>query len=370
MKRLSALLLLALSASALSLAQVNFRNPSVSASEEDGGLMYQASTTEDLAARIALLEEFFQKYPDSKYKPYALYTMLIAGNDGGQPEKALAAGQQLLELAPEDVEVRHRINQALVSLTRWDDLAPAVDATKPLAESQATGTGDGAEYAQGVLDYLGWASNTAAMGETDPAKKIAWLDRLTTDYPESEYAKAAAPYYIQAYQQTGDTAGMAVWMQKAVDAGVEDESYRYTLAENALANQDNDAAQMHAEKALEILETKAQPEGMADDQWESYKTRMVAYANFAVGRAWVARDTKDAYRTGRTHLLKAVDVIKAEGGARYNVLAYYLGVCYVQLDIQGDNIRKASEWMTEAANTAGPFQEQAKTALAGIRAAI
>lgn len=370
MKRLSALLLLALFASALSLAQVNFRNPDVSAAEEDGAHMYHASTTEDVERRILLLDEFLEKYPDSQYKPYALYTMLIAGNDGGQPEKALAAGQQLIEVAPDDVEVRHRVNQALVALQRWDDLAAAVDATKPLAESQAAGTGDGADYANGVLDYLGWASNTAALGETDLAKRVAWLDRLTTDYPESEYAQAAGPQYIYAYQQMGDTAKAAVWMQKAVDAGVEDESYSYTLAEDALAKQDNDAAQAHAEKALEILEAKAKPEGMADEQWEAYKTRMIAYANFAAGRAWVARNTKDAYRTGRTHLLKTVDVIKGEGGSRYNVLAYYLGVCYVQLDIQGDNIRKASEWMTEAANTAGPFQEQAKTALAGIRAAI
>ncbi len=108
---------------------------------------------------------------------------------------------------------------------------------------------------------------------------------------------------------------------------------------------------------------------MADEQWEAHKTRMTGYANFAAGRAWVGRNTKPAYRTGRTHLLEAVDVIQAEGGARYNVLAYYLGVCYVQLDIQGDNIRSATRWMGEAAKGPGPFVEQAKQALAGIRGA-
>ena len=51
------------------------------------------------------------------------------------------------------------------------------------------------------------------------------------------------------------------------------------------------------------------------------------------------------------------------------MLAYYRGVCYVQLDIEGDNIRQATEWMNEAVNNPGPFTEQAQQALAGIQAA-
>ena len=69
-------------------------------------------------------------------------------------------------------------------------------------------------------------------------------------------------------------------------------------------------------------------------------------------------------------LLKTVEVLKAEGGERYNLLAYYLGVCYAQLDVKGDNIKQALDWMTEAANSPGPAQEQAKQALVKLRAAI
>ena len=85
--------------------------------------------------------------------------------------------------------------------------------------------------------------------------------------------------------------------------------------------------------------------------------------------ALVAQNTKNSYRTGRTHLLQSVDVLKAEGGPRYHLLAYFLGVCYVQLDIQGDNISKAAFWMKEAASTDGPFKGQAAEALKKIGAA-
>ena len=56
------------------------------------------------------------------------------------------------------------------------------------------------------------------------------------------------------------------------------------LAEDALNRQDNDAAQAHADRALEILETKEAPAGLAPEQWEAHKTRMTAYANFAAWR--------------------------------------------------------------------------------------
>ena len=369
MKRLSTILAFALLTSTLAFAPVEFRNPEINAAEPDGALAYGAATTVDLEHRLVMLDDFLGQYADSTYRPHVLYMMLVAATEGEQPEKAAAAGQELVEIAGDDVEVRHRLNQALLALARWDDLGPSMDATLPLAEADADAEGDKGAYASGVKDWLAWASNTALIGEADPAKKIAWLDRLSTNYADSDYAQNIEAKYIQAYQQAGDAAKMVEWTQKAVDAGIEDESHRYTLAEDALTRQDNDAAQAHAEKALEILETKEKPAGMADDQWESHKTRMTAYANFAAGRAWAGRNTKPAFRTSRTHLLEAVDVMKAEGGPRYNVLAYYLGVCYVQLDIKGDNIRQATEWMTEAVNNPGPFTEQAQQALAGIQAA-
>jgi hypothetical protein len=333
-------------------------------------MVVNAARTADPAQRVALLDEFVKQHPDSANRGFALYNILISGKDAGRHEKTLEAGLELLELAPDDLEVRHRINEAYVGLERWEELAPSIDLTKPLAKAQATQDDFPGEYASGVLDWLAWAANMAFLDETELGRKIAWLDLIRTEYPESEYAQNMYGRYIQSYEQAGDTTNALAWTKKAVEAGVEDESYRYTLAEDALGKQDFDAAQAHAEKAIEIIAAKPKPEGMADDEWEAHKARITAYANFAAGRAWTGRNSADGYRAGRKHLLQAVDVIKAEGGQRYNMLAYYLGVCYAQLDSQGDNIREALLWMTEAANTPGPLQEQAKSDLVKIRAAI
>ena len=371
MRRLTVLLPLAFSAYGLCLAQVDFRQPDAAVgSLQERNLVVTAAQIADPAERVTVLDEFVAQHPESPNRPFALYNILISGKDAGRHEKTLEAGMQLLEWAPNDLEVRHRINEAYVGLQRWDELGPSIDLTKPLAKAQATEAGFPGEYASGVLDWLAWAANMAFVDETELEKKIAWLELIRTEYPESEYAQNMYGRYIESYEQAGDGANALAWIEKAIEAGVKDESYRYRLAEDALGKQDFDGAQAHADKALEIISAKPKPEGMADEQWAAYKARMTAYANFAAGRAWVGRGTADAYRSGRTRLLQSVDLIKAEGGERYNMLAYYLGICYVQLDVKGDNVREALEWMTEAANTPGPLQEQAKADLEKIRAAI
>jgi len=219
------------------------------------------------------------------------------------------------------------------------------------------------------VQWLEWATNTAAMQQTQPQAKVEWMNRLTENYPQSDFAKGLETQYVVAYQQMGDQENMVAWMKKAVEAGSQDETYYYTLAEDALNKNDEANAKTYADKTLEILEAKPAPEGMSPEQWEEHKTKISAYTNFLLGRIYMPKNTKDAYRTARSYMLKSVDVLKAEGGPRYHVLAYFLGVCYVQLDIQGDNIKQALFWMNEAARTDGQFKGQAAEAVKKINAA-
>lgn len=383
MKRIVTLLAAALCAATVTLAQVDLRTPDINAETDDGGMIAEAAASEDLQEKIGILEQFVDQFPDSRYIGYALLQLQGGYVQTQQHEQTVATGKRLLEMAPEDVEVRHNINQALVAQQKWEELYPLLVEARPLAEkaAQAPKPEDPDEdelaiwqgrvdYAAGVTDYLEWAMNTAMTQQTQPAQKIAWLDRLRENYPDGDSSKGLARQYIVAYQQQGDMANAVEWMKKAIEDGVVDETYHYTIAEDALNRQDNETAQAQSEKALEIIGAKEKPANMSDEQWEAHKAKMEAYANFSLGRAWVAKNTKPAYRTGRSHLLKTVDVLKAEGGPRYGVLAYLLGVCYVQLDIQGDNIKQAVYWMTEAANAEGPYQAQAQQDLAKIKSAI
>jgi tetratricopeptide (TPR) repeat protein len=370
--------LVALGLSGVLIAQdgPNIRNPTINTESEEGKPLVAAGLAESAADRIPILEGYLQQFPQGEHRGYALFQAQKAYMEAGQNDKVVEVGKELIQIAPNDLEVRHNVNQALVQLQRWDELAPLVTEARPIADKQAgepapSGGDEEAmgtwksqkEYAEGVVQWLEWATNTAAMQQTDPKAKVEWMDRLVQNYPEGQYTKSIATHYVMAYQQLGDQENMVAWMKKAVDGGSQDVGYVYTLGEDAINKNDSDAAKAYAEKALAMLE--AGVEGLPEDQ----KTRLTAYTNFLLGRVYMPKNTKDAYRTARSHMLKSVDVLKAEGGPRYHVLSYFLGVCYVQLDIQGDNIKQALFWMNEAARTDGQFKAQAAEAAKKINAA-
>lgn len=352
----------------------DIRSPDINTESDSGKLLAEAGMASDPAIRISKLQEFTQQFADDPLLGYAYFQLLKTHTELEQHAEAAAAGRKLIEIVPDDVEVRHLTNQAMVNAQMWSDLHEGLAATRPLAEAEVAsekpaGADEAAaaewqaqkDYAAGVVDWLEWATNTAMAQQTTPAGKIEWLDHLREDYPDSDYSKDLDARYIAAYQEMGDNEKVFEWMQKSVEGGNRDPAYLYSLAQNELYNKQD------GEKAIEYAQ-------MILDQGEAIpeadRAKYTAYANFLIGSVWVAKNNNNAYRTGRSHLLESVDVIKAEGGPRYNILAYYLGTCYVALDIQGDNIQKALFWMTEAANSEGPFQAQGKEALAKIKSAI
>jgi len=383
MKRLVLTSILALSLAAGLAAQApNIRSPDIDTGSPDGAMLAEAGAMETAAERIPILEGAVAEHPDSKYLGYIYLQLQGAYIQQQQYDKAVEVGKKLLEIVPNDLEVRHNINQSLVQLGKWDELGEGLATTKPIAQEavKAPKPEDADEddeamwqsqidYAAGVVQWLEWATNTAVTQQTDPTAKVAWMDRLREEYPDSDYSKGLEMQYVQAYQAAGDQANMVVWMEKAVEAGQGDEALIYQLAENAYAPETYDKSKRYAEQILARLEAQGDTprEGMTAEQWTAHKTQYEAYAHFVLGRLEVAKNTKDSYRAGRAELLKSVDFLKQEGGPRYHILSYFLGVCYVQLDIQGDNIKQATYWMGQAASTDGPFKGQAQTTLAKIK---
>lgn len=354
----------------------NIRNPDIDSETPDGALITQAAMVENAAEKIAPLEQMLAEHPDSKYTGYALLQLQQAYVQQKNHAKVIEVGQKLLEIVPNDLEVLHNVNQALVQQQQWEELYPRLVATRPIAEEvvaspkpddedEAAVWQGRVDYAEGVTQWLEWATNTALSQQTDPQAQIEWMNRLQENYPDSDYSKNLEMKYVMAYQQLGDQENMMAWMKKAVDAGVQNPQLLYSLAEDAYGKEDRDQAKAYAEQMLAIVEADPPPANLTPEEIAKW----AAYANFVIGRTFVAQNTKNAYRTGRTHLLQSVDVLKAEGGPRYHLLSYFLGVCYVQLDIQGDNIAKATYWMKEAARTDGPFKGQAAEALKKIGAA-
>ncbi|MDE0109759.1 MAG: hypothetical protein OXJ37_17845 [Bryobacterales bacterium] len=374
-------LLLALLACASALfaqATLEIRDVEIDSQSPEGAVLTEAGIAEEADERIGILEGFLNDYPESGYLGYVLLQLQGLYTQTERWSDAATVGARLLEYVPEDLEVRHNQNQALLNAMQWPELLESLSMTKPMADKEAAApppddpTEDeemlyesSVDYANGVVQYTEWALNVG-ITQSAPAQQVQFMDKLLELYPESQYAAGIEDKYVIAYQQAGDVAGMVGAMERALEKNPGNEQYLFTLAEIALSQKNYDEVDARSEQLIKLMEEKPAPEGVSGEDWDANKKKFTALAHYVAG---TGQFQKGAWRTARRHLLQTVDAIKAEGGERYGILSYMLGFCYVKLDIAGDNIAQATRWMGEAARVPNPMQAQAAQTLEAIKAA-
>lgn len=341
----------------------DIHNPDIGDNPQ-GQMLTDAGISEDPAQKITILETFVERYPKDANIGYAYLQLQSNYLDTEKFDKAVEYSEKLLGMAPNDLEVRHNAIRAYEGAGGWEKLLPLLVETKAVADKA------GDEYAQGVVQYAEYSLFSSALKIPDPKTKMAYLDALREQYPTGQYVgnPAAVDAYAVAAQQLGDMEKAIPMMQAALDASPDNpnERYLYMMAEHALGKREDAKAQQLSEKLVAVMETKPAPEGVAPAQWDEQKKLFAAYGHFVLGRLFTM---KENFRQGRESLLKAVEPMEKQGGPTYGVLAYFLGICYVKLDVGGDNIPQASKWMSVAAQTENPFQGEAKKTLAAIKQA-
>jgi hypothetical protein len=161
----------------------------------------------------------------------------------------------------------------------------------------------------------------------------------------------------------GDYAKMFDAMRESLAVNPNNEGFLYTLAEQHVRKNELDPAKKYADQLLAVAAQKPKPESVDDATWAQQKALFEALGNFVLGRILTIQEK---YREGRALLLKSVDPIKAQGGENLGVLAYFLGICYVKLDVAGDNIAAARNWMSTSAGIQSAYQGEAKNVLSKL----
>ena len=381
MKRLPAALTIFLMTCTFAFAQVDIRNPSVDTETEQGALITQAGTAEDDATRTQLLETFAEKYGDHGAINYVYLQLQGLHLADGNFDKVITYGKKLLEVVPGDVEIRQNLTKGYEGKQDFDGLLPHLLETKPYAEKdtklaepeyedEVEAWQAQIDYAKGVLQYIEYSMYTSLLKITDPAKKIVFMDALKQHYPEGQYAGSLGDMYVQVYQQQGNVEKMLAAMEASLESNPGNEGYLFTLAESAIRQQQNDKSKTYAEQLVQAMSQKAKPENQTEEEWTKHKDLFTAYGTYILGKLTVLQSTNaQGFRDGRKVLLTTVAPIQERGGEHYGILAYMLGICYVKLDVGGDNIAQANKWMGIAAKEANPYTGEAQKTLGAIRAA-
>ena len=294
--RFALLLALLVCASALfAQATLEIRDVEIDSQSPEGAVLTEAGIAEEADERIAILEGFLNDYPESGYLGYVLLQLQGLYTQTQRWSDAATVGGRLLEYVPEDLEVRHNQNQALLNAMQWDGLLEGLALTKPMADKEAAApppddpTEDeeilhesSVDYANGVVQYTEWALNVG-ISQSAPMQQVQFMDKLLELYPESQYAAGIEDKYVIAYQQAGDVAGMVGAMERALEKNPGNEQYLFTLAEIALSQKNYDEVDARSEQLIKLMEEKPAPEGVSGDDWDANKKKFTALAHYVAG---------------------------------------------------------------------------------------
>ena len=191
------------------------RRLTVDTDHPEGVLLKQATDETDGGKRLALLEQFVEKFGKHESATWALGEMQAEYLKQGAFDKALVAGERVLADDADDVPVAQGNLKAAegkkdAALTKkWavatsDAARRVVKSAKPGGEEEGKHWEANVAYARQVDTYCDYVLYAQATQATAPAEKIALAELLAARSPGTEYNQQLRGPLFVAYQQAGN----------------------------------------------------------------------------------------------------------------------------------------------------------------------
>lgn len=353
----------------------------INAETPEGQLLQQIGTESEEVKKLALLEQFAAQYPNHEGILWVYAQMQPAYLKAQQYDKAMAAGEKLLALDPEDVEMAHGCLKAAEAkkepdaIKKWavltsESARKVAQSKKPEDEDEEEEWKRRVDFAKQLDVYTEYSLYAAALQVTDPRKKIELVETLEQRNPESQYLPQARGQYFLALRQTGDVAKAVEVAEKVLETDQTNEDMLLVAADYYLnQKKDQDKALQYASKLVEVMESRPKPEGMSAEDWEKSKNQKLGYGHWLMGIIYGAQGK---HPQADKHLREALPALKdIERNEQLLAAAYfYLGVANFRLgDAGGENSRiiDALKFSQACAAIKGPYQAQAQKNISAIQ---
>jgi len=350
----------------------------INAETPEGQLLQQIGQESDESKKLALLEQFAAKFPKHEGLAWVYGQMVSAYAKASQFDKAIDAGDKLLAIDAEDLEIAHETLKAAEAkkdpdaVVKWaaktSELARKVaQSPKPKEEDEAEDWKRKVDFAKQLDVYTEYSVYALALQTTDPRKKVALADALEQRNPQSQYLpQLGMPRFI-AYLQAGENQKAVALAEKILEKDQSSEEMLLAVAESYMTqNKEPDKVFAYCAKVLELVKSKPKPEGVSEADWEKRKTQLSGRADWMTG---VTYATQSKWTQADQALRAALPAIKGDQRMAAAAL-FYLGLANFRLGEKGDDNRiiEALRFNEQCAAIAGPFQGPARTNIKAIRA--
>ena len=207
--------------------------------------------------------------------------------------------------------------------------SPSQPATggQPATGAQATPSQPAAapQQKKEIKDPAEYNAYIGALGQKDAAAKISGFEAFITQYPNTVMKEEALEQLMGAYQATNNVPKMIETAQKVLQVNPNNLKALALLVVGkritAKTPQDLAEAAQYGEKGLQVLPTWPKPEGMADADFQKFKTQTSVIFNGAVGMS--AYQNKD-FAKAEQYLRAAVEADPTDVNNIYPLALAYL----------------------------------------------
>jgi tetratricopeptide (TPR) repeat protein len=343
-------------------------------STPDGSMIASIQKESDASKKQAMLEEFVQKYPDSKSAGWAWGQLQASYLKAQEYDKAIDAGEKSLKSDPDEVEVAYNNLKAAEGKNDPDAVMKWSAETSRIARKEAASpkAGEGKEqvdYAKQVDTYTEYAIFATTLKTTDNTKIIALVESLEQRSPDSLYLSKCYGRYLNALKQAGqeDKAGKAAETQAQRDAS--NEEVLAFAADYDLRHKDLDKCLTYSTKLAELMQSKPKPEDAADADWQKRKQTFLGLALWMEG---VSYNGKNQFAQADKALRQAMPLVKDNNQLQPLVL-FQLGVADFQAGKASKNramMQDALKFSQQSAALKSPVQTQAQNNVKAISTAL
>jgi tetratricopeptide (TPR) repeat protein len=325
----------------------------------------------DGAKKIALVEQFTQRFPKHPANSWAYEQLQTAAFEAGQWDKALQFGERLIQLNPDDFEAAQVNIKAAeskgdkTSVKLWNDyvtrVAQRILLSPPpkdpeLMEDWKNRTAIAAQYA--AQDE--YALYKKALGAGDPRQQIKLLDEMLHRNPDSPYQSQALVIYLNAYRGIGDQHNALATAEKILKSDQQNEDALLITAEAYLqrgGTQDKVVA--YSTRLIDLMNKKAKPAGVRAEDWEKKRVTYIGTAHWMMGNLYI---NQSRWGQADGELRAALPLLRQSEQSAAPVL-FYLGWANYNLE----NWSEAARFYKQCMAVHSQFQEQASKNLNAIR---
>jgi len=295
----------------------------------------------DPEMKLRLLDRFWKDYQRTGLIHWAFDEICRTFEAAGQPAGALAAGEKLLALDPQDIEIAQK------SLKIAEDQKDAALIEKWSAIAARAAGSSGALHDR--VDYLAY-SGVARIADTGRKREAA--EQFLKSHKGSPYQTTVEDICLQTWRESGDSQGTLAAAQRILQQDDSNLTALAIVADSYLQSEkDPQKLMVYARKILAVLEKQPTQEGLTAAEWSKKKAPLMGHAYWMIGTVSMQQDR---YSDADKSIRAALPYLKGDSRLLSTAL-FYLGWANYQLGNLSDAIR----FNKQCALVKGPYQTQA-----------